>query len=96
MKKKILIGSSIAVALLVLVSVASSINAIVSKSVLEPALDTDILIDDNATPSELVFQLIAKLRNNKQLQELVEDNDAEVDIQVEIFILKTSMQFLKI
>jgi len=96
MKKKILIGSSIAVALLVLVSVASSINAIVSKSVLEPALDTDILIDDNATPSGLVFQLIAKLRNNKQLQELVEDNDAEVDIQVEIFILKTSMQFLKI
>ena len=40
--------------------------------------------EDNATPIALVFQLIAKLRNNKELQELVEDADDEVDIQKEI------------
>ena len=40
-------------------------------------------IDDD-TPIALVFQLIAKLRNHKDIQELVADNDAEVDIQQEI------------
>jgi len=80
MKKKILIGSIIAVALLTLVSFSS----VVGYSSVENTQDNIIITDeyDSYTPIQLVFQLISKLRNNKEIQQLVADD--EVDIQKEI------------
>ena len=61
-----------------------SINANMSKSSLDPVPDIEVLEEDNATPIALVFQLIAKLRNHKEIQKLVEDTKTGVDLKGEI------------
>jgi len=76
MNKKIALGSILAVVLLTLVSFSSVVGYSSVKS------DIDISVEENATPIALVFQLIAKLRNHKDIQQLVADD--EVDIQDEI------------
>jgi len=50
----------------------------------ESVPDIEVLEEDNVNPIALLFQLITKLRDNKEIQELVVDNGAEVDIQKEI------------
>ena len=80
MKKKILIGSIIAVVLLTLVSFSSVVGYNSVKSNPSNTIITDEY--DSYTPIQLVFQLISKLRNNKEIQQLVVDD--EVDIQDEI------------
>ena len=69
MKKKILIGSIIAVVILVLMSFSPSITANVSKP------DVDVVEEDVATPIILVLQLITKLRNHKDIQNVETEND---------------------
>ncbi len=78
-------GLAVAVILLFIgVAFTIPINANVSRPNLDPVTDREMLEEDNTTPIELVFQLITKLHNNKELLELLTDNDAEVDIQKEI------------
>ena len=64
MKKKILIGSIMAVVILTLVSFSSVVGYSSVKS------DLDISVEEDATPTPivLVFQLIAKLRNHKDIE----------------------------
>ena len=81
MKKLLVFG---VIVLFLGLAIAPSINANISKTSLEPVSDIEVLEEDNATPIELVFQLIAKLSNNREIQKLVADTDAEVDIQKEI------------
>lgn len=83
MKKKILLGSITAVTLLILVSIAPSINANVSKSSLEPIADVDV-IEENATPIVLVLQLITKLRNHKDIQSVETTFDDFITIKTYI------------
>ena len=73
MNKKILIGSIIAVALLTLVSFSS----VVGYSSVKSNPSNTIIIDayDNATPIQLVFQLISKLRNHKDIENVETEND---------------------
>jgi len=68
-------GLAVAVILLFIgVAFAIPINANVSKSSLEPVTDIDV-IEDNATPIVLVLQLITKLRNHKDIQNVESEDD---------------------
>jgi len=68
-------GLAVAVILLFIgVAFTSSINANVSKSSVEPIADVDVK-DDVATPIVLVFQLINKLRNHKDIQNIETEDD---------------------
>ena len=73
MKKKILIGSIIAVVILTLVSFSS----VVGYSSVKSNPSNTIIADeyDNPTPIQLVFQLIAKLGNHKDIQNVETEND---------------------
>ena len=66
MKKKILIGSIIAVVILTLVSFSSVVGYSSVKSNPSNTIITDEY--DSYTPIQLVFQLITKLRNHKDIQ----------------------------
>jgi len=66
MKKKILIGSIIAVVLLTLVSFSSVVGYSSVKSNPSITIITDEY--DSPTPIQLVLQLITKLRNHKDIQ----------------------------
>jgi len=79
MNKKIRIGSIIAVVLLTLVSFSSVVGYSIVKNTQDEIITDEY---DSYTPIQLVFQLISKLRNHKEIQELVVDD--EVDIQDEI------------
>jgi len=71
-------GLAVAVILLFIgVAFAPTINANVSKSSLEPIVDVDVIEEDvaTATPIQLVFQLIAKLRNHKDIQNIESEDD---------------------
>ena len=71
-------GLAVAVILLFVgVAFAPTINANVSKSSLEPIVDVDVIEEDvaTATPIQLVFQLIAKLRNHKDIQYVESEDD---------------------
>ena len=68
-------GLAVTVILLFIgVAFTSSINANVSKSSVEPIADVDVK-EDVATPIQLVFQLIAKLRNHKDIQNVETEED---------------------
>jgi len=70
MKTKLVVGSIIAVVILVLVSFSPSITADVSK------LGVDVVEEDvTPTPIVLVLQLIAKLRNHKDIQNVETEDD---------------------
>jgi len=69
MKKKTLFGSLIAGVMLVLVSIAPSINANVE------SLFTETPQVEKATPISLVLQLMAKLRNHKDIQNVESEDD---------------------
>jgi len=73
MKKKILIGSIIAVVLLTLVSFSS----VVGYSSVKSNPDNTIITDeyDSYTPIQLMFQLISKLRNHKDIQNVDTEDD---------------------
>jgi len=73
MKKKILIGSIIAVVILVLVSFSS----VVGYSSVKSNPDNTIITDeyDNATPIQLALQLIAKLGNHKDIENVESEED---------------------
>ena len=73
MNKKIVIGSILAVVLLTLVSFSS----VVGYSNVKSNPDNTIITDeyDNPTPIQLVFQLIAKLRNHKDIQNAETEED---------------------
>jgi len=73
MKKKILFGSIIAVVLLTLVSFSS----VVGYSSVKSNQDNTIITDeyDSYTPIQLVFQLISKLRNHKDIQNIETEDD---------------------
>jgi len=73
MNKKILIGSIIAVVLLTLVSFSSVVGYSNVKSNPSNTIITDEY--DNATPIQLVFQLIAKLRNHPNIQNVESEDD---------------------
>jgi len=74
MKKKILIGSIIAVALLTLVSFSSVVGYNVVTNTQE-----EIITDkyEGFTPIALVFQLISKLRDYKDIENAETESDAE-------------------
>ena len=68
-------GLAVAVILLFIgVAFAPSINATVSKSSVEPIADVDIK-EENATPIQLVLQLLNKLRNHKDIQNVESEDD---------------------
>jgi len=69
MKKKILIGSTLSVVILILVSIAPSINANADN----PLLDTSQ--EDVATPIVLVLQLITKLRNYNGIENIESEDE---------------------
>jgi len=69
MKKKTLFGSLIAGVMLVLVSIAPSINANVE------SLFTETPQVEKATPISLVLQLMAKLRNHPNIQNVETEDD---------------------
>jgi len=73
MKKKILIGSILAVVLLTLVSFSSVVGYSSVKSNPDNTITTDEY--DNPTPIQLVLQLIAKLRNHKDIQNVETEDD---------------------
>ena len=73
MNKKILIGSIIAVALLTLVSFSSVVGYSSVKSNPSNTIITDEY--DNPTPIQVVFQLIAKLRNHKDIENVETEDD---------------------
>jgi len=82
-----MIKKSLAVAVILLfigIAFAIPINANVSKSSLNPVSDIEVLEKDNATPIALVFQLIAKLRNHKEIKELEANIDSVDNVQDEI------------
>lgn len=70
MKKKILFGTVISATILVLISIAPTINANVSKP------DIDILVENvTPTPFALVSQLITKLQNHKDIKNVESEDD---------------------
>ena len=73
MNKKIIIGSIIAVVLLTLVSFSS----VVGYSSVKSNPSNTIIIDeyDSYTPIQLVLQLISKLRNHKDIQNVETEDD---------------------
>jgi len=73
MNKKIIIVSILAVALLTLVSFSS----VVGYSSVKSNSDNTIITDeyDNPTPIQLVFQLISKIRNHKDIQNIKTEDD---------------------
>jgi len=73
MKKKILIGSILAVALLTLVSFSSVVGYSSVKSNPSNTIITDEY--DSYTPIKLVFQLIAKLRNHPNIQNVETEDE---------------------
>jgi len=73
MNKKIIIGSIIAVVLLTLVSFSSVVGYSSVKSNPSNTIITDEY--DSYTPIILVLQLIAKLRNHKDIQNVENGND---------------------
>jgi len=73
MNKKILIGSIIAVVLLTLVSFSSVVGYSNVKSNPSNTIITDEY--DNPTPIQFVLQLIAKLRNHKEIQNAETEDD---------------------
>jgi len=73
MKKNILIGSILAVALLTLVSFTSVVGYSSVKSNPSNTIITDEY--DNATPIQFVLQLITKLRNHKDIQNVETEDD---------------------
>ena len=73
MNKKIRIGSIIAVVLLTLVSFSSVVGYSSVKSNPSNTIITDEY--DNATPIVLVLQLITKLRNHKEIQNVESEDD---------------------
>ena len=73
MNKKILIGSILAVALLTLVSFSSVVGYNSVKSNPSNTIITDEY--DNATPIQFVLQLITKLRNHKDIQNVETEDD---------------------
>ena len=82
---KILKGLTITVILLFIgVAFAPSINADVDKLSVESVTDIEVSEEDNATPIALVFQLIAKLRNHKDIQEFEENIDSVDNVEGEI------------
>ncbi len=70
MKKKILIGSIIAVALLILVSFSSVVGVQSVKS------DLDISVEENATPIEFELQRIRELVRSIDLRKIIVNPDA--------------------
>jgi len=73
MKKKILIGSILAVALLTLVSFSSVVGYSSVKSNPSNTIITDEY--DSYTPIQLVFQLISKLRNHNDIQNVETEDE---------------------
>ena len=73
MNKKILIGSILAVVLLTLVSFSSVVGYSSVKSNPSNTIITDEY--DNATPIQLVFQLMTKLRNHKDIESVETEDD---------------------
>jgi len=73
MKKKILIGSIIAVVILTLVSFSSVVGYSSVKSNPSNTIITDEY--DNPTPIVLVLQLITKLRNHKDIENVETGED---------------------
>ena len=71
MNKKILIGSIIAVVIITLLSFSSVVGYRSVKS------DLDISVEEDVTPTPiaLVFQLIAKLRNHPNIQNVESEDD---------------------
>ena len=68
-------GLAVAVILLFIgVAFTSSINANVSKSSVELIADVDVK-EENATPIVLVLQLMTKLRNHKDIQQVESEDD---------------------
>ena len=64
-----------AILLFIGLALTPSINGDVSKSSLEPSPDIVVLEEDNVNPIVLVFQLIANLRNNKDIQNIESEDD---------------------
>lgn len=91
MKKKTLFVSVLAAIILILVSIAPSINADVSK----PDID---VVEENVTPTPiaLVLQLITKLRNHKDIQQLEENIDSVENVEDEILRIIESNEELNI
>jgi len=77
MKKKILSGSLIAVALLVLMSFSPSITADVN----ELDIDNQAKGETSPTPLVLAFQLINKLRNHPDIQNVETEEDVLLIIE---------------
>ena len=73
MNNKILLGSIIAVVLLTLVSFSSVVGYSSVKSNPSNTIITDEY--DNPTPIQLVLQLIAKLRNHKDIENVETEDD---------------------
>jgi len=69
MKKRALFISVISATILVLVCIAPSINANVDE------LFVEALPKEEATPIEMVFQLIDKLRNHKDIKNVESEDD---------------------
>jgi hypothetical protein len=72
MKKKILIGSILAVALLTLVSFSSAVGYNVVKDTQEEIIKDEY---DGYPPIAIVLQLISKLRNHKDIESVEMEND---------------------
>jgi hypothetical protein len=72
MKKKILIGSIIAIAILILISFSSAVGYQTVKNIQEEIIEDEY---DGFTPIALVLQLISKLRNHKNINNVETEND---------------------
>ncbi len=75
MKKKILTGCILAVALLTLVSFSSVVGYNVVKNTQEEIITDEY---EDYTPIALVFQLISKLRDYKDIKNVEIESDAEL------------------
>jgi len=89
MKKKILIGSIIAVALLTLVSFSSVVGYNSVKDTQEEIIKDEY---EGYTPIALVLQLISKLHNHKDIENVETENDVlqiiEGDAELNIIVEK--------
>jgi hypothetical protein len=72
MNKKIIIGSILAVTLLTLVSFSSAVGYNVVKNTKEEIFKDEY---DGFTPIALIFQLISKLRNHKDIENVETEDD---------------------
>ena len=72
MKTKLIVGSIIAVALLTLVSFSSVVGYSSVKNTQEEIITDEY---DSYTQIQLVFQLISKLRNHKDIENVETEND---------------------